>query len=271
MVTPPPLKFINQTLRRRSFQGQDLNAAVFVRCDLRGCTFRGADLRQASFVQCQVGASPKARAIAVGSMVSVSLLTFHAVSTMVFSALGSSPENPAWPYVLTLYGALAITTLGVGADSFWRWGRQGAALGMGMGSGALLGFFYGGRLTGDNPGFAIAGAVLGGLLGGWIAAGSRSNLVRAGVLLAGAIAAYGLTFGLWTMASSYLMLGKFMPGCLWGVLAWLCLNSCLGGLWQGLRAAKFHGVTSFRHAQLAGCTFKETPLSRCDVTAATGL
>ncbi|MEM6433402.1 MAG: hypothetical protein AAF773_06030 [Cyanobacteria bacterium P01_D01_bin.115] len=74
---------------------------------------------------------------------------------------------------------------------------------------ALMGFFYGGRLTGNNPTVALVGAIAGGLLGGLVTLLVRTLLVAAIVGLLGAIAAYDLAFLLWVSGSNLLPL---VPG-----------------------------------------------------------
>ncbi|MGD1929477.1 MAG: pentapeptide repeat-containing protein [Leptolyngbyaceae cyanobacterium] len=56
----PPLSFINQDLRRRSFRLETLQNAHFVDCDLRGCDFYQADLRGATFYGVARGIWPSA-------------------------------------------------------------------------------------------------------------------------------------------------------------------------------------------------------------------
>lgn len=276
------LKFINQDLRRRSFDRQPLQEAVFSHCDLRGCNFHQADLQGASFVACRLGPAPQRWTIAVLTLCIFAGLSGHAVSSMLFGALGTLAGDPAWPYVRALYGALEIAAVGVGAGVFAQSGKTmfsmlgfrsvawivpGAHCLTGLATGALLGFFYGGSFTDNNPVVAVVSAVISGLMGiglAGIAEYRQIRLIPAGLQLMGAICTYGLAFGLWTIASAALTTGALLPGLGWGAIALGCVGIALKAIGWGVQALWLGCTTSFRQANLTGCTFMQTSLKNCD-------
>lgn len=150
--------------------------------------------------------------LALAGLGAVALFAFHVVSTLLFAVLGIAPSSPNWPFVPVLGGALAIAGAGVGVLSFklswvgnWVGGVVTAAA-----SGAVMGFFGGGQLTGLGLQWAIVGAVGGsialGLIGSWAFShkpGKMRRFLQMAIALMGGFCAYGVAFGLgaWTLAA----------------------------------------------------------------------
>ncbi|MEM6426761.1 MAG: hypothetical protein AAF728_16630 [Cyanobacteria bacterium P01_D01_bin.128] len=179
---------------------------------------------------------------------------FHSTSTLIFAAMGTLPGQTAYPYWIALQRALAIATLSAAlhGDRNKRNGNerngderngdaqtggdQNPALLAAATTSALMGFFYGGRLTGNNPQFAIAGAAGLGLLGLGIAYQLRHGAIKAAIALNSAIAAYGFAFVMWTSGSNGVTAGRWLPGLpLWGT-ALVAIAITLKSLSQAVRA-----------------------------------
>ncbi len=269
---PPPYarQFINQDLRQHSFRRQNLQQALFLGCDLRGCHFQWADLRGATFKNCRTGYSSVRLAIITALLIGLAVLMFHAVSSMVFGAMGTLPGQPAWPYVLALYIVLAIVAMGSGMQAFKTSPAAVARLCTASATAALIGFFYGGSLMNNNPTSAVVGAVILGVLGLLIAGRGRTTLVAASLTLLSAIATYGFTWVLWTAASDYLTTGHWHQGLILGVLAAFSLGITLKSLINSSRLASSWAGTSFRGANLTDCGFIITSLKVCDLAEVIG-
>lgn len=268
MATSSSLKFINQDLRQRSFKRRNLQQAVFSGCDLRGCNFQGADLQGATFIACRVGFSPVSLAIATVLIVSFALLMFYAISSMVFGAMGILPGHPAWPYTMVLYAVLAIAATSSGLQTAHRSIARPACFGTGVANGTLIGFFYAGSLTNNNPLIAILGAITLGILGLLIIWQVQNALAYALITILGAISTYGFVWVLWTSASSYLTTGSWGPGFMLAGLSILYLGATLRIVAYACQSVACHANTSFRRSNLANCTFVDTPVEICNVTEA---
>jgi len=262
-----PLSFINQDLRSRAFRHRALRGALFSGCDLRGCDFQAADLQGARFVNCRTGRVPGRIAIAVAGLLVGAIATAHAISSMVLGARGTSPDHPAWPYVVALQVALAIATLGTTLWLSPALTPVGYRI-TGTATAALVGFFYGGRLTDNNPGVAIATAVVLALAGFGVTTRWRTAEVEAMVASTGAIATYGLTFALWTAGSDALTTGRVGVGC-------ICLGAAISGIGitvrsvaAGWQATTRIAITNFRRALLNDSIFDGTDVTHCDGTDA---
>jgi hypothetical protein len=103
--------------------------------------------------------------------------TVNVLGQLIYSALGQPIGTPTGNYGLLLYGFLcgaAILAIGI---------RQSWALPLSHGfTGAILGFYHGGMLTGKSLLWAAIGAILGGLIGfwltGWCKRGSTFGFLR---------------------------------------------------------------------------------------------
>ncbi|MEL7316320.1 MAG: pentapeptide repeat-containing protein [Cyanobacteria bacterium J06559_3] len=263
-------QFINQDLRQRSFRRRNLRQAVFLGCDLRGCHFQGADLRGATFRDCRTGYAAVRLAIAILVLIGFAVLMFHAVSSMVFGAMGTLPGQPAWPYVLALYIVLAIAATSSGLQTFRTPFAMPIRLCTASANAALMGFFYGGSLMNNNPVSAVVGAVALGTLGLLVAGWGRTTLVSASLALLSAIATYGFTWVVWTAASDYLTTGHWNQGLILGMLAAFSVGIALRSLTSSGRLASNWAGTSFRGANLTGCGFISTRLRACDLAEVIG-
>ncbi|MEM0979412.1 MAG: pentapeptide repeat-containing protein [Cyanobacteria bacterium P01_H01_bin.58] len=270
MATVSSRQFVKQVLHQRSFHRQDLRGALFSECDLRGCNFQAANLQGATFDTCRVGIAPQRLAIALIIVVLGALTMFHAVSTMLLGSIGTLPGNAAWPYVLALYIALAVAGTNAGLQTLQQPLAHPASLLTGGATGALLGFFYGGIWTDNNPTVAVISAVGVSFLGMLIVQRWFTSLSTTILGMLGAIAAYGLAFGLWTTASSYLTTGNWGWGLTWGWIAFVYLGVALRSGGYSLRSLHQFATTSFRKANLTDCTFTQTDWRQCDLGEAIG-
>lgn len=268
------LNFANQDLRNCSFKGQNLNHADFSGADLRGCDFSYALLQGANFQGVRFGQSFRQLLMLIGVAAMVALLTFNAFSQMIFGALSKTPSDPSWSFVIALYVSLAISgTFGAARAII---GKKSAILGRitliisGAASGALIGFFYGGITTNNNPKMAIVGAVLGGLI---IAitlilhVGRRLMVVA--VAVAGAVAGYGLAFLVGAIAIAYLSVQNLLWGMVWGTLSITYIALTMVSLNFTVTEIKAVG-TSFRGADLTNTKFDQVILQNTDFKGTIG-
>lgn len=267
MSPTAPLSFINQDLRRQRFRGRSLQHAQFQQCDLRGCDFFQADLQGAKFENCRVGRRGT-WAIVLFLIVPLAVLLFHAVSSLLFASLGTLPGDPAWAYVRILSTVLMVATLSAGVQTLpWPLAKV-ARLTLGIAVAVLMGFFYVGRWADNSVTFAIGGAIALGLLGGILTWRWQISAVEAILEILGAIAAYGYAFWTWTTGSSLFTTGNWLLGLVWAAIALVAMGITLQSLWQGGRSLQHCARTSFRRANLRGCTFLAMDMTYCDLTDA---
>ncbi len=273
MTNSSPLIFVNQDLRNRSFKRQKLNGADFSGCDLRGCNFSHAQLQGANFERVRTGQSARQLITLIGVTGIVALFAANAVSRMTFGALGRTAAESAWSFVLALYISLAIAGAFSGVrvitGSKLIAGRV-ATIVSGAASGALLGFFYGGSTTDNNPQIAIASAVLGGVIMAIASFRVRGGFVAVAVAIAGAITGYGFAFLMGTTAIAFLSTQQFVWGIIWGTLSaayiWLTINS----LRLAIREIRETCGTSFKGADLTNARFDGARLENTDFSGAVG-
>ena len=163
------------------------------------------------------------------------------VSRLIFASLGQTPAEPAWNYVLVLYLCLGVAATGVAIQARSQLPSPIACL-MRMVAGAaiwaLIGFYYGGSLTDNNPrwaiGVALAGVVLAALFYGRFA----TRMAAVSLAVTGAIAAYGFTFVIWSWASAFLSTHHFF----WGISLTLLTLVYLGvTVWNLILVARAVG------------------------------
>ena len=134
--------------------------------------------------------------------------TFHAVSSLMFSVLGLAPNSPTWNLALLLGGMLAVSGIAISLQTFrlpLRL-RQIAGIVSGASSGAVLGFYTVGQLTGQSAQGAFLGAAAGGAVLGSVAlwaygsskVGGWRRLGGLVIALASSLCTYGFAFGLGT-------------------------------------------------------------------------
>lgn len=273
MTSSSPLKFANQNLRNRSFKGQNLNGADFSGSDIRGCDFSYALLQGANFERVKAGQTPRQFITLVMVAMVVALLAADAISRMIFGSLGKTAAEPAWSYILALGISLAIAGAfsGVramtGAKSLA--GRVATTV-SGSASGALLGFFYAGSSTNNNPQIAIAGAVIGGVVMAIAIFRVHGGFVALAVAVAGAVAGYGFAFFVGTMAIAYLSTQKLVWAVFLGTLSigyiWLTMNS----LTLAIKEIRGACGTSFRGADLTNAKFDGARIQNTNFRGAIG-
>ncbi|MBE9126494.1 MULTISPECIES: pentapeptide repeat-containing protein [unclassified Coleofasciculus] len=263
MLHSHPLKFANQDLRNHSFKGQNLNGADFSGSDIRGCDFSYASLQGANFERVKVGQTPRQFITVVGVAVVVALLAVDAIARMIFGSLGRTPGEPAWAYILALYISMGIAGVGSGIRGITGTksiaGRIATVM-SGTASGALLGFFYGGSTTGNNPQIATAAAVLGGMVMAVISFRARNRLVAVAVSVAGAVAGYGFAFLVGTIAIAFLSVQKLVGGVVWGILSLGFLRLTMNSLTFVARDIRSFSGTSFKGADLTNAVFDVSKL-----------
>ncbi|MEO1403284.1 MAG: pentapeptide repeat-containing protein [Cyanobacteria bacterium J06635_1] len=250
------ITFINRDLRNRSFYKQDLRNAVFDHCDLRGCDFRYAQLQGTTFQQVRFGVA-RSRLLGFSAIAfGVVILAFNAISHMLFGALGTTSENPAWRFVVALYVSLAIAGLVALPRGCWPrpvrslWTLPIAA------AGALLGFYYGGIAATEDPQIAIVAASLAGLSAGLMCvARSQASWFTGLMTIVGAVAAYGVAFAAVGMASAGFSTGHILVGLGWSLLALLYFALALKGLEDSRQSLVRAASTQFQGTDLSQTHF----------------
>ncbi|NEQ29982.1 MAG: hypothetical protein F6K04_03100 [Leptolyngbya sp. SIO4C5] len=265
-------QFFQQTLQNRSFRKQDLRAASFSYCDLRGVDFTRAQLQAAHFHAVRLGRSPLKLIVASAIALLAAGIMVRALEQLVFGALGITPEQTAWPFVVALYTALAI------AGGLWSGARLLAAgwlkqLALGLAAAAawaLVGFFYGGMAADEDPMIASGSAAIAALLGGVLQlTWPGSSRIIAGSF--NTIAAYALAFLTGTTASSYLTTGGWGLGFLWSLLCLLLIACSLSNGASVCRAIGKIAATCFRKANLLEAQFTEIKPGEADFSGAIGI
>ena len=188
----------------------------------------------------------------------IALLVGNALSRLIFGALGQIPNSSAWSFVLILYGTLSLAGVSAGISLLksipLRTSRLASILSA-VSSGALLGFFYAGSASGNNPSIAIAGAVSTGLLMLLASVFLHQALVKIAITTITTVTSYGAAFLLGATASVSLSAQQFAIGfiCAIATLAyvWLTLNS----LKLILQLLKLASTTSFKGADLTDARF----------------
>ena len=273
MASSSSLNFANQDLRNRSFKGQNLNGADFSGCDLRGCNFNYALLQGANFERVKTGQTLRQSIPSVVLAMVVALISADAFSQMIFGLLGRTPAEGGWSFVIALGVSLAISGTFSGLRVRMRpksLARRIATIVSGAMSGALLGFFYGGSTTDNNVQFAIAGAVLGGVLMALICWRVRHPLVAVAVAAAGGISGYGFAFFTGATAVAYLSVQKFIEGVFWGALSLGYIGLTMNSLILVVREIRGGRGTSFRGADLTNAKFDRAILQNSDFSGAVG-
>lgn len=203
-------------------------------------------------------------------MVGAGGLVANALVRLIFAAIGQTPGEKAWNYVLVLYGFLALASLFMVPALLSRQRRlqRGGEVGAGAAIGALTGFFYGGYLTANNSLIAILTAIGVGVLGGLFCllnqTGTRSLLL----LTTGTITTYAFSFFIGARALALLVTAHWWAGSAWGIVALGALGLTFQGLKQiPARLGQAPG-TLFRRAVLTGAQFAANNLSQADFRGA---
>lgn len=250
------ITFSHRDLRNRSFYQQDLRNAVFEDCDLRGCDFRKAQLQGATFRRVRFGLS-LSKLIGYGAIaLGTAVLTFHAISHMLFGAIGTIPSNPTWGLIVTLYVFVAISGLGALPQLWLPKPLKKLAILPTLATGALLGFYYGGSAADQDPQVAMVAAILAGLLTTVIQlTRPQAGWLTGTIALAESVAAYGAAFVTVGLASAGLSTGHWLVGLGWVVLSLLYFGLTLAGLANGSKTLKQAASTQFQHTDLSQTQF----------------
>lgn len=262
--------FVDSNLQNRSFQGLDLQGADFRGADIRGCNFSYAQLQGANFLGAKIGRSPKLIIILILVAVFVAIINFVAISQMSFGVVEKTPEDTTWSFKIALFVSLALAGLSSGIASFFQnsptWKRL-MKITSGAASAALLGFYYGGSSTGNNPQLAIASAAIAAIISAVICFvfGSPSQgfygkimgntLTNIAIAMAGSINNYGLAFLISSLSAIYLSSGNLLLGIFYTILALIMVGMSLLCFTQVIKEINSVTITSFQHANLLDAKF----------------
>lgn len=242
-------KYAHRDWRNRSFRGENLAGADFSGADLRGCDFSDANLSGANFSGAKLGSTPKQIVTIWAIAVGVAAMALEAAIDTGFGALGQTPGDPAWSYVMALLITWGISGAGMGicATISSRMGEIAQTISA-VASGAFSGFFYLGVVTDKNPKAAIAGAVLGGILALVGSVGWRRRLTwKMAVAISGAVYGYGFGLLMGTQALDRgvagLLVGGLIRGCVCGMSLFFAVKSLEFAVQIGRQAIG----TSFRN------------------------
>lgn len=260
--------FAAQDLRHRSFRRQRLNGADFSGADIRGCNFSGAELIGAKFIRVKAGQTKRQRFLWLGVAAISLLVVGHAIYRLVFAALGQTPADQAWGFVIALYVSLGIAGAASGLRLCLPWTQQIAKSISGIASAALVGFFYVGSATGNQSEWAILGAVLSGLLMGTVKLWRPTAAIA--ISVAGSVAAYGFAFLIGATALAFLSTHHFGGGLLLGSLCILFLWLTINSLTIAVDEIRHSSGTLFRAANLTDANFTEASLRHTDFGDAVG-
>lgn len=262
--------FRQQDLRNRSFVGQSLAGADFRGSDLRGSDFRRAILTEARFEGCRLGQTGRQRGVWLLAMVGTGGLVANALARLIFAAIGQTPGEKAWNYVLILYSFLAVAGLSMAPVLLaqQRFLQRGGEVVAGAAIGALTGFFYGGYLTANNSLIAILTAIGVGILAALVCLLNQSGTRTLLVLTTGTMTTYAFSFFIGARALALLVTNHGLAASAWGMVALVALWLTFQGLNQiPVRLRQTPG-TLFRQAVLTGAQFTATNLSQADFRGA---
>ncbi len=248
------LNFQDQDLRNRSFRCQSLQGANFKGADLRGCDFSYAQLRAINLEQAKLGFTLQQILVTLVTAFIITILAIHANSYMLFGSLGRTFKDPGWSYIVTLLLFLAISGAATGIR-VWLHPRSRhyhrSQLISGILSATLLGFFYGGIGTDQDPLVASISAVGTGsmvILLEWANSKIRLNdrPLLAAMTLVGTLNAYtcALLIGSWAIA--LLAVWQPVPGLIGVSLSLSYSGLTINGLMLSFQDLKQSMGTCFR-------------------------
>ena len=174
--------------------------------------------------------------------------------------------------MLALYGVLSLAGVSAGISSFKRIPLKTSRLAgtfSAVLSGALLGFFYAGSASGNNPTIAIVGAMFAGLV--MLAASVLLHqIIKIAIVTITTVTSYGAAFLLGATASMSLSTQQLGIGFVCAIATfayvWLTLNS----LKSIIRSLKLASTTSFKGANLTDARFDRADLNRIDFSQTIG-
>lgn len=157
----------------------------------------------------------------------VAILSFQAASHSSFGVLGFTLQDSRWFYPVALFIIFSATAIALAASI---WTRKQPSLSQTMqtisaaSSGAWLGFYYGGIVSGvRNPELAIAGAVIGALVMAITSFYLRNKLTTIAIAVMAIVATYSLAFLCSSAAFAFLSTNNFWWGGCWGILCVLSI------------------------------------------------
>ncbi|MDJ0576616.1 MAG: hypothetical protein QNJ65_15785 [Xenococcaceae cyanobacterium MO_234.B1] len=165
----------------------------------------------------------------------VSILAFDAIANMVLGSLGKTPETSEWNYILILY--IFLATIGVIAVAsniktqlklFNRFQPLVPILSATLNC-ALLGFYYGGSMTNNNPQVGIITAIALGMIGTILSLKQQQIIIILTAPIA-TIAAYGFAFYAGTNAIALFNVSKLLGGILWGIICLIYIGITITNL-----------------------------------------
>ena len=163
-----------------------------------------------------VGRLPYSQFMAITLAVIAAIITIKAVSIMMFASLGSTPSSRL-SYVLVLQTVLAV----IGISSYLSNSVRSNSLLKQLSfflttalCGLLLGFYYAGSYTDNNPRYAIFGAIACGIIFTIIAVFQKQLVVRA-ISFISSICAYGFALMAGIRGINLLAAAQFTPGIIW--------------------------------------------------------
>ncbi|MGB3237436.1 MAG: hypothetical protein WBB29_04010 [Geitlerinemataceae cyanobacterium] len=148
----------------------------------------------------------------------VAAIVMEAIVKTGFGALGQTPGDRSWSYVIALLVTWGISGAGSAAGAMLPSTIGSIAQTISaVSSGAFLGFFYAGVVAEKNPQAAIGGAVLGGILALVATVRFRRRLMwTMAVATAGGFHGYGFALLIGTQAIDRFVAGLFVGGSIWG-------------------------------------------------------
>lgn len=141
---------------------------------------------------------------------------------MVFGSLGKTADNNGWNYVVALCIVLGTTGITAYLANFKQRKSglfQSACLFFStLLSGAILGFYYGGSASNNNPQVAIISAISLSLIFG-ICASQRYQIISVAAAFISALAAYGFSLYAGTQGIASLSASFNLWGIVWAVVS----------------------------------------------------
>ena len=153
----------------------------------------------------------------------VAILSSHAASQMIFGVLGRTPAEPDWSYTMALFlifvtAAVTLATSMLVVKKSLK-SRLMITISASM-SGAWLGFYYGGIITGGkNPQIAISAAVIAGLLMAVTSFYLQKRLTIIVIVVMAVVATYGLAFLCSAATFALLSTNDFLWGSIWAIFS----------------------------------------------------
>jgi hypothetical protein len=148
------------------------------------------------------------------------IVAVNAISPMLFGSLGKTPDSSGWNYVIILNITLsAIAPLIVISRAKLKFKlinylAEKIAFILCV---ALLGFYYGGIVTNNNPQVASLSAIASSIITGIIY--QKNQFIVIAILSIATVATYSFALLAGTMAISLLSASRFILGILWSAIS----------------------------------------------------